>query len=563
MSLTKVSYSMINGAPYNAVDYGADVTGTDDSTTAIQAALDAAGAAGGGVVVLPAGTFKYSLLVMKYANVALVGQGSSTILLSTQDFTTAHRPNLWIAANNCTVDSIYFTYQGWDSTNLTSLLTTRPSANSYFGSQISVGYINLYTTPGSGTFNTVYGVTLSVIYNTTIRNVKTLGSAIHAITLLNAVNNSVENCDIQQFKGTGIWGYNAPQTIIQDNNLQISGDDAVFIGSNSVSWSGYYTPLTGVDMVDVSITNNYCAKIGAKGFCAPGYNTVVIANNVVNETRAAAIWIGEEPTDNTPAATQAQITGNALYNCFGSFGTAANGYYYTTDIVTATSGIFYAISADSCTDFTVGNNVVSLSSKITTQIQSTRYGFGNLNIKRVSVCNNIFSGFVRGNIGAETAITPVASDVNFTGNIVDALDATNSPRLVQVGYNADTVKIVGNNFRSIASATGGFAIIYNLTGAKSFSTSNSFDLPNGVAAYSNGGITLVSNQDTYDVTPTSNIAETSISRRVFWLSAAPSAGTWNQGDQVWNTAPSSGGAPGWVCTAAGTPGTWKAMANLA
>lgn len=45
--------------------------------------------------------------------------------------------------------------------------------------------------------------------------------------------------------------------------------------------------------------------------------------------------------------------------------------------------------------------------------------------------------------------------------------------------------------------------------------------------------------------------------------AAPGAGTWVQGDKVWNTAPAAGGAPGWVCTTGGTPGTWSAMANLA
>lgn len=32
---------------------------------------------------------------------------------------------------------------------------------------------------------------------------------------------------------------------------------------------------------------------------------------------------------------------------------------------------------------------------------------------------------------------------------------------------------------------------------------------------------------------------------------------------VRNTAPSSGGAPGWACTTAGAVGTWKAEANLA
>jgi hypothetical protein len=47
------------------------------------------------------------------------------------------------------------------------------------------------------------------------------------------------------------------------------------------------------------------------------------------------------------------------------------------------------------------------------------------------------------------------------------------------------------------------------------------------------------------------------------LSAAPTVGTWVRGDWVFNSTPSSGGPPGWVCTAGGTPGTWKAMANLA
>jgi polygalacturonase len=43
MSLTKVSYSMISGAPYNVLDYGADPTGVADSTAAFQAAIGAYG----------------------------------------------------------------------------------------------------------------------------------------------------------------------------------------------------------------------------------------------------------------------------------------------------------------------------------------------------------------------------------------------------------------------------------------------------------------------------------------------------------------------------------------
>ena len=50
----------ITGPVFNALDHGADPTGTDDSTAAIQAAIDAAESAGGGVVYLPEGEYRVS-----------------------------------------------------------------------------------------------------------------------------------------------------------------------------------------------------------------------------------------------------------------------------------------------------------------------------------------------------------------------------------------------------------------------------------------------------------------------------------------------------------------------
>lgn len=47
------------------------------------------------------------------------------------------------------------------------------------------------------------------------------------------------------------------------------------------------------------------------------------------------------------------------------------------------------------------------------------------------------------------------------------------------------------------------------------------------------------------------------------MTAAPTTGTWNIGDEVKNSAPSEAGSAsskyvitGWICTVAGTPGTW-------
>jgi hypothetical protein len=45
-------------------------------------------------------------------------------------------------------------------------------------------------------------------------------------------------------------------------------------------------------------------------------------------------------------------------------------------------------------------------------------------------------------------------------------------------------------------------------------------------------------------------------------SAAPTTGFHNRGEIVWNNAPSAGGKIGWVCTTAGTPGTWKAFGPI-
>jgi parallel beta-helix repeat protein len=47
-----------------------------------------------------------------------------------------------------------------------------------------------------------------------------------------------------------------------------------------------------------------------------------------------------------------------------------------------------------------------------------------------------------------------------------------------------------------------------------------------------------------------------------WGSAAPVAGTCRDGDRVWDTEAGTGTSPGWICTVAGSPGTWNGMANL-
>ena len=78
MSLTKVTYSMISGAPINVLDYGADPSGVADSTQAIQAAIDAAQAlTNSPTISIPAGEYKITdTLTITRSNISIVGESS-------------------------------------------------------------------------------------------------------------------------------------------------------------------------------------------------------------------------------------------------------------------------------------------------------------------------------------------------------------------------------------------------------------------------------------------------------------------------------------------------------
>lgn len=79
MSLTKVTYSMIRGAPFNVLDYGATGDGVTNDTAALQAAITAAAVAGG-AVYLPSGTYLMSSGVTIPSDVSLFGDGTTSEL---------------------------------------------------------------------------------------------------------------------------------------------------------------------------------------------------------------------------------------------------------------------------------------------------------------------------------------------------------------------------------------------------------------------------------------------------------------------------------------------------
>src|SRR3989442_1128040 len=84
-----------SAAVYNVKDYGALGTGAGDDTTAIQSAINAAKAAGGGIVFVPAGQYPTSTISL-YRNMIFRGAGGGrnlgattpTLLLQTSSANT-------------------------------------------------------------------------------------------------------------------------------------------------------------------------------------------------------------------------------------------------------------------------------------------------------------------------------------------------------------------------------------------------------------------------------------------------------------------------------------------
>lgn len=113
------------------------------------------------------------------------------------------------------------------------------------------------------------------------------------------------------------------------------------------------------------------------------------------------------------------------------------------------------------------------------------------------------------------ALLDPATELVATGNLIQSLTGPTPVGILVEGTASTTAIVTGNDATGVSKG-----IFYNIDIATKRDTGNSWN----------------------------------------WASAAPSLSTvgyYKVGDVVYNTAPASAGYIGWVCTVAGTPGTWK------
>lgn len=164
---------MITGAPANILDYGAVGDGATDSTSAIQAAINAASASTFRQVCVPAGNYLISSTITIPSGVTLVGQGNHSYqanggpayqssLTKNSSMTTAGikftgdrgaisnlavlsqsgatGDGIWIAANGCSLINVASNGHGANGVRIGSTPSGYVNCNSWYMQQVSACY---------------------------------------------------------------------------------------------------------------------------------------------------------------------------------------------------------------------------------------------------------------------------------------------------------------------------------------------------------------------------------------------------------------------------------------
>lgn len=464
MSLTKATYSMIEGAPVNILDYGAVGDGTTDNTAAIQAALDV-----GGSIYVPAGTFVHDSVTMNVANTSLVLDAKAVLKLKA----SATGSQIVISAANCSVEGGKLDGNRANNTDRRSVNITAAG----HGACVQ----NVFVTSSSG----------EGLYNTDADRVAFLNNRI-TDTKYTAIASLASTRSYSDMRVVG-------------NHIDRTGEDDTtgVLGGIQLYGSATY------DLVGATVSNNY-VKMNRNGVLATPFvcietrytdNLIVSDNVTVDGYMGVSLTIGVNTSCTGNTSTNANYAGIELSDMAGKTnvdGNMIDGNGACASGIAVSPGPVSPVEVNSVN--ITGNTLSNFSSRCIYIIGSTAGKEINIsgNMLQLSATTNGIQLVkcedvnISGNyIGYQTATDKVglsietSSKINFTGNtLVNAritIYATTAVTLNDILISGNRIKTVGTAL--LQSLSGGAALGSNVQvlgniGNSSAITRDYFDLLN-------------------------------------------------------------------------------------
>jgi parallel beta-helix repeat protein len=440
MSLTKVSYSMLNGAPVNVFDFGAIGDGISDDTVAFQAA---ATSAAGKTLYVPAGFTYIVKNIQLSANTYVFGGGNLKLkVLAAGDGS----PILKINGNNVTIDGILFdgdkAAQPADGFSDSYAISVTGLGRAYRAA------INTGGEPTSGNFTNI------TVQNCFFSNTYGAGLATQNCSGVRFLSNI---CDSLYFESVF-----ASTTTSGKTDIQITGNKITNIASGHVSINPNAILVAQSDRVIIS--DNIIFDVERDGIKQEGGNDIVISNNTIQSNSIDGFPAIAVQGNSTIGLA---ITGNVLRNVqrgiqlnsalFTSVTISGNSIHNTT--AATGDGIQLASMTAGSTDITIAGNTIS---------NVNRFGvYATPLPNKLKIVGNSISGKLNGNqigigFAADTATTSNALTIE--NNIIsDFVQSASSNGVITTFTNVTITNLVCRGNTILAGASTNRAVSLQLT----------------------------------------------------------------------------------------------------